>query len=311
MPPGPPTLLQGVQEYVSLLMFRMRQTLLQTAIVCSVTLLILWMSVFLYGSFYYSYMPTVSFTSPVYYMYRTDCDGGPTLCSYPIANVSLLRNGKEKVMVHGQPYRLSLELNLPESPINQNLGMFMVRISCYTKEGKVIASNSRSALLQYRSWLLQTLDTLFFSPLFLMGVSEQKQTLEVELFADYRECSFTPTLGAVIEIQTRRIEIYAAQLRVHAYFTGVRYLLYNFPVTSAVMGVATNFVFLSVIVLFSYLQWIWGGVWPQIRPPHPDLLSGSIRFMQRADQVAYVTRRHQHSPGARRRTPTSHGHRIL
>lgn len=42
-----------------------------------------------------------------------------------------------------------------------------------------------------------------------------------------------------------------------------RYLLYNFPLTSAVIGVASNFTFLSVIVLFSYLQFIWGG----LRPP--------------------------------------------
>lgn len=51
-----------------------------------------------------------------------------------------------------------------------------------------------------------------------------------------------------------------------------RYLLYNFPVTSAVLGVASNFTFLSVIVLLSYLQWIWGSVWP--REPLPGQVTG-------------------------------------
>lgn len=41
-----------------------------------------------------------------------------------------------------------------------------------------------------------------------------------------------------------------------------RYLLYNFPLMSAIVGVASNFTFLSVIVLFSYLQFIWGGLYP-------------------------------------------------
>lgn len=102
---------------------------------------------------------------------------------------------------------------------------------------------------------------------------------------------YQPAIGAVIEIQSRKVQIYSAQLRIHAYFTGIRYLplfggislfdgswsiksscnvipscnrylLYNFPVMSAIVGVASNFTFLSVIVLFSYLQFIWGGLYP-------------------------------------------------
>lgn len=45
----------------------------------------------------------------------------------------------------------------------------------------------------------------------------------------------------------------------------LRYLLYNFPMTCAFIGVASNFTFLSVIVLFSYMQWVWGGIWPRHR----------------------------------------------
>lgn len=182
---------------------------------------------------------------------------------------------------------------------------------------------SHQTMLHYRSTLLQTMSTLLFSPLLLTGVSEQKQLIEVELFPDfksdlvsssmnktYRSVSlkffgqkpciimichsqYQPAIGAVIEVQSRRVQIYSAQLRIHAYFTGIRYLvvsvyltvhvpsnvastlpscnvlpsynrylLYNFPVMSAIVGVASNFTFLSVIVLFSYLQFIWGGLYP-------------------------------------------------
>ncbi|XP_075795427.1 seipin isoform X2 [Pelodiscus sinensis] len=211
--------LQWAQEVAALLLLRVRRTVLQTAILLCVLLLLLWVAVFLYGSFYYSYMPTVSYISPVHYRFRTDCGlPGPDLCSFPIANISLVKNNRDKVLMYGQPYRISLELELPESPVNQELGMFMVAISCYTKGGRIISSSTRA---------------------------------------------YVPTVGAVIEIQTNRIQIYGAQLRIHAHFTGLRYLLYNFPVTSAILGVASNFTFLSVIVLFSYLQWIWGSVWPR------------------------------------------------
>ncbi|MBZ3887873.1 Seipin [Sciurus carolinensis] len=143
------------------------------------------------------------------FSFRTDCDSSTTsLCSFPVANVSLAKSGRDRVMLH------------------------------------------------YRSDLLQMLDTLVFSSLLLFGFAEQKQLLEVELYADYRENSYVPTTGAIIEIHSKRIQMYGAYLRIHAHFTGLRYLLYNFPMTCAFIGVASNFTFLSVIVLFSYMQWV-------------------------------------------------------
>lgn len=245
---------------------RARKLLLQFGVLFCTILLLLWVSVFLYGSFYYSYMPTVSHLSPVHFYYRTDCDSSSSLlCSFPVANVSLAKGGRDRVLMYGQPYRVTLELELPESRVNQDLGMFLVTISCYTRGGRIISTSSRSVMLHYRSDLLQMLDTLVFSSLLLFGFAEQKQILEVELYPEYRENSYVPTTGAIIEIHSKRIQLYGAYLRIHAHFTGLRYLLYNFPMTCAFVGVASNFTFLSVIVLFSYMQWVWGGVWPRHR----------------------------------------------
>ncbi|XP_003920292.3 seipin isoform X2 [Saimiri boliviensis] len=263
-PPVPALL--WAQEVGEVLAGRARRLLLQFGVIFCTILLLLWVSVFLYGSFYYSYMPTVSHLSPVHFYYRTDCDSSSTsLCSFPVANVSLIKGGRDRVLMYGQPYRVTLELELPESPVNQDLGMFLVTISCYTRGGRIISTSSRSVMLHYRSDLLQMLDTLVFSSLLLFGFAEQKQMLEVELYADYRENSYVPTTGAIIEIHSKRIQLYGAYLRIHAHFTGLRYLLYNFPMTCAFIGVASNFTFLSVIVLFSYMQWVWGGIWPRHR----------------------------------------------
>ncbi|XP_067399942.1 seipin isoform X2 [Emydura macquarii macquarii] len=235
----------------------------------------------------------------------SDCGSpGPDLCSFPTANISLVKNSRDRVLMYGQPYRISLELELPESPVNQDLGMFMVVMSCYTKGGRIISSSARSTMLHYRSGLLHTLDTLVFAGLFFLGFAEQKQTVEVELYSDYREDSYVPTVGAVIEIQTKRIQIYGAQLRIHAHFTGLRYLLYNFPVTSAILGVASNFTFLSVIVLFSYLQWIWGSVWP--REPlsvQVNARDGSLQQRREEAQLRMATSRPDQEEGEELTTP--------
>ncbi|XP_061262673.1 seipin isoform X7 [Bos javanicus] len=263
-PPVPALL--WAQEMGHVMAGRARKLLLQFGVFFCTILLLLWVSVFLYGSFYYSYMPTVSHLSPVHFHYRTDCESSTSLlCSFPVANVTLAKGGRDRVLMYGQPYRVTLELELPESPVNQDLGMFLVTISCYTRGGRIISTSSRSVMLHYRSSLLQMLDTLVFSSLLLFGFAEQKQLLEVELYPEYRENSYVPTTGAIIEIHSKRIQMYGAYLRIHAHFTGLRYLLYNFPMTCAFVGVASNFTFLSVIVLFSYMQWVWGGIWPRQR----------------------------------------------
>ncbi|XP_039113595.1 seipin isoform X2 [Hyaena hyaena] len=292
-PPVPALL--WAQEVGHVLAGRARKLLLQFGVLFCTILLLLWVSVFLYGSFYYSYMPTVSHLSPVHFYYRTDCDSSTSLlCSFPVANVSLAKGGRDRVLMYGQPYRVTLELELPESPVNQDLGMFLVTISCYTRGGRIISTSSRSVMLHYRSNLLQMLDTLVFSSLLLFGFAEQKQLLEVELYPEYRENSYVPTTGAIIEIHSKRIQLYGAYLRVHAHFTGLRYLLYNFPMTCAFIGIASNFTFLSVIVLFSYMQWVWGGIWPR----HRFSLQVNVRKRDRDSSRKAVQRRiSAHPPG--------------
>lgn len=278
--------LHWLHDVAAVTLLKARRTLFQAAILLCGLVLLLWVSIFLYGSFYYSYMPTVSFSTPVHFYYTSDCDASESwLCSFPTANISFMKNEREQVMVNGQPYRISLELELPESPVNEQLGMFMVKLSCYTKGGKVVSSVGRSTMLHYRSSLLQTLSTVVFSPFLLFGMTEQKQLIEVELFSDYKTNVYQPTVGAVVEIQSKRVQIYSSQLRIHAYFTGIRYLLYNFPLTSAVIGVATNFAFLSVIVLFSYLQFIWGGMWPPDQVRVRVMMGDNTRIQKRKEEV--------------------------
>ncbi|KAM6953347.1 seipin-like [Aplochiton taeniatus] len=238
---------------------RARQRLLQGALTLTSLLLLLWTASFLYGSFYYSYMPKATYSTPVHYYYRTDCESSASyLCSFPIANVSLLRHGKKQVMSYGQPYRITLELEMPESPANQEIGMFMVRITCYSREGRHIDSSSRSTMLRYRSGLLRTLGTLLFFPAFLTGASTERQLVEVELFSEYTDNSYNPAIGAIVEIQSNQVQIYSAQLYIYAHFTGLRYILFHFPLMSATVGVTTNFVFLGMVLVVSYLRLHWG-----------------------------------------------------
>ncbi|XP_031950811.1 seipin [Corvus moneduloides] len=265
--PPPPLLTWGAQ-----LGRGARRALLRGGLGLSLALLLLWASLFLYGSFYWAYLPAAAVLRPLHLAFRSDCDSpGPELCSFPSANVSLLGEHREKVLLYGQLYRISLELELPESPVNRELGMFMVTLTCYGAGGRPLATAARSAMLHYRSRLLRALHTAAFAGLFLSGFAEQSQTLELELMGRYREDPYTPTVGAFVEIRSRRVQLYGARLRVHAHFSGLRYLLYHFPLTSAVLGVAGNWTLLALLTLGGYLQWGRGTRRP--RPPPQDARS--------------------------------------
>ncbi|KAA0709849.1 Seipin Bernardinelli-Seip congenital lipodystrophy type 2 protein -like protein [Triplophysa tibetana] len=237
-----------IMEVMPVVLARIRRKLLEMAILICVVLLVFWVALFLYGSFYYSFMPTANFITPVNFAYRADCSPHHAMCSFPVSNVSLLKNGKHEVMTYSQPYQITLELEMPESPANQQLGMFLVKMSLYSKTGQIIDVSTRSAMLHYRSSLLKALDTLMFSPMLLSGVSEQKQSVMVELYSEFRVDS------ALLLRSIPNIFKYRADLYIFAHFTGIRYLLYHFPLTSTLIGVMSNFAFLSLIIGLSYLQ---------------------------------------------------------
>lgn len=86
---------------------------------------IVWTATFMYVAFYYSYMPVLVHSRPAH-MQFSSCENGKGLCSYPKAYVELTK--KQQILMVGQPYRVLVVIDMPESPVNQNLGMFLVSL---------------------------------------------------------------------------------------------------------------------------------------------------------------------------------------
>ncbi|KAF4518690.1 hypothetical protein B566_EDAN002726 [Ephemera danica] len=227
----------------------LRDVLLKGGAFILIGTVVLWISVFIYVAFYYAYMPAVTHSRPVYLQFQP-CEPDKGLCSFPSAHVELTK--KQQLLKFGQQYRILLDLEMPESPSNKNLGMFMVCIHMRDKEGNLLAHSCRAAMLHYRSELLLTLKTLFFTPLLLLGSNEEKQGITVELFSNYAEDAIRPATDVYLEVQSRHVEVYSAMLHIHAHFTGLRYLMFNWPVMSALVGISSNLFFLGVICALSW-----------------------------------------------------------
>ncbi|PFX30736.1 seipin-like isoform X1 [Stylophora pistillata] len=219
---------------------------------CCTVFVILWIAVLLYVSFYYAYMPTVSHVRPVFLLFNSNCDDsrGKTLCSFPEANLSLSTG--ERILMRGQRYQVFLDLEMPHSPVNEKLGMFMVRVTFLSESGKVLASSERSGMLHYKSALLQSLGTVFYSLPMVLGFTEEKQIVQINLLEEYVEDSYHPAVGATVIVLSKEIEIYSAALRIEAHFVGLRYIMINWPVTSALLSITINFFIISAVFFFAY-----------------------------------------------------------
>ncbi|WAR19442.1 BSCL2-like protein [Mya arenaria] len=72
------------------------------------------------------------------------CDSGVGMCSFPTANISLSKDGENQVFKVGQPYKIIVDLHVPESDSNRNIGMFMLVMKLYNKHGVVVKTSGRA-----------------------------------------------------------------------------------------------------------------------------------------------------------------------
>ncbi|XP_014663974.1 PREDICTED: seipin-like [Priapulus caudatus] len=206
-----------VQQTVYAWFFRVKTTALKVVIVLGILIILLWLSTFFYGTFYYVYMPPLSHTKPVHLQFRSDCDMRESLCSFPSANVTFGKIGDPQMLMPGQPYKVHVEIEMPESEVNQNLGMFMVIINFYSKDGEVVKSSHRSVMLRYRSLLLRKLRTFCYAPLMLLDTMEEKQLQRVELFDRYLDDAYKPATWEALTLrcQSKHMPHYIGSAGVH------------------------------------------------------------------------------------------------
>jgi len=153
----------------------------------------------------------------------------------------------------GQAYSMALLLEVPDSPINQGLGMFLSCLSVLGAEGEA-ARTCRSSILEYRSELLRTIDTLVLAPFHLLGLLTQRQWVRVPYFPDFQDNPSSPATELQLEVQSKFIQIYSAKMEIHAQLSGLRHIMYHHPWISTLTGIMANISTLTVILLISWVK---------------------------------------------------------
>jgi len=212
-------------------------------------------AVFLYLTFYFAYMPNDLYKIPVSLKFDT-CEHSTApveKCSSVWGEFSLER-GQE--LTHGQSYRMSVYLTLPDNPVNEDHGMFMTCLTLKNNRGQLRNQSCKSSMIEYRSSLLRFLETIAFSPALLLGFMSQKQHLKIDFFDDYQSDPYSRGEVITLEIQSKVLQIFYAELEITAELQGLRYLIYHHPVISAMIGISSNIFVLLMVILVSWSKFL-------------------------------------------------------
>lgn len=116
----------------------------------------------------------------------------------------------------------------------------------------ILGKACRSTMLHYRSSLLQALTTLTFSPMMIFGSTEEKQNVVLELFGNFEEDQNHPVTTIYVEVKSKDIELYSASIMINAHLSGLRYLMFHWPILSGIIGIGTNLFFITLVCTLSY-----------------------------------------------------------
>jgi len=156
----------------------------------------------------------------------------------------------------GQSYTVALAMDAPESDVNRKLGMFLTCLALKSPNTEIVAESCRSAILTYRSELLRAIETVIMSPFLVTGLYKgaERQSLYVEFFPDFVDDPLDPATNIDVHIMSRHVELYSLEYRVYANFSGIRRLMFDYPVVSFVLGTGFNFGFLMTVAFVSWYR---------------------------------------------------------
>lgn len=197
----------------------------------------------------WSILMHTKFTQPP----RRACLNDQAICSFPRAHVALTK--RQQLLMVGQPYRIIVNIDMPESPKNQELGMFMVCAEMRDQSSQLRDHSCRATMLRYKSSLVKSITTWVYSPLYVFGAQEEKQQIPVELFTHYEDEQTHPVTDVYLEIQSKQIQFYAVTLHITAHFTGLRYIMFHWPILSSAIGISTNLFFILIVSVLSWYHW--------------------------------------------------------
>ncbi|KAL6074253.1 Berardinelli-Seip congenital lipodystrophy 2 (seipin) [Balamuthia mandrillaris] len=209
-------------------------------------------AVLVYFFLYFTMVPAISVQRPLYFDFSQ---------SQPAALVHFRKDNRFSesslsspyVISQGHFYNFRIELTLPESPVNNDAGMFMVTVELYSTTGILLHNSTRPCMLHYKTDLLRKLTTLFWSLPLVLGLTEEAQYFSFNIIENWVDNPITPFGIARVTLSKTNVQVYSSTLYIEAQLYGLSYFCYNWFFTSMTLFIPFIFFMETVVVVFTWL----------------------------------------------------------
>ncbi|RAL15561.1 seipin [Aspergillus homomorphus CBS 101889] len=205
-----------------------------------------------YAVFYYKFIPQVGLERIVHLQFG---DGHPW-------GAASLDSG----LISLQKYDVQVELELPRTPSNVAAGNFMLDLSLYSSPStsaetglntstSLLSQSRRPAILTYASPLVDTASKLVLMPFYVSGWNREAEKLQVNMFEKVQFPRGRRNVPSSLRLEihsAEKMQVYRARVMFKATFTGLRWTMYNWRLTSFVIF---GFMFWSVSMVTGGMVW--------------------------------------------------------
>ncbi|KAF3178790.1 hypothetical protein TWF225_007811 [Orbilia oligospora] len=222
---------------------------IQTILGAILAILLLGVACFGYILFYYNYIPQIGLETTVHLIYGQTIIHSPhfALITPGLKGAKLVPYGgadiSKGVLMHNQPYDVYVSLTLPTSPHNIEAGNFMINLTLFDENletPSILATSRRAACLTYKSDIINTMDTVIKSPLYLSGWRKEQEKIDIlmmegEIFTKKRLPSYLGIRVGNDYASDKAPESYESKVVFKARFRGLRYFMYNYRIIAFII----------------------------------------------------------------------------
>ena len=111
---------------------------------------------------------------------------------------------RSRVLQSGKGYFFEVTLELPESSLNRQTGMFMVNVHLQSSNGTMLASSLRAARLPHESLWIATIRKSFWLIPMVIGAVHEARVVLIPSFRHFRESATLPLVSSIVKLRTQR-----------------------------------------------------------------------------------------------------------
>lgn len=157
-----------------------------------------------------------------------------------------------RVLMPSTAYDILIQLSVPISPTNVDVGMVMINTTLETQDREILATSARPALVIEPNWFAQFINPILWTvPHALLGLAPDASTsqrIQLTAFNGYVESPTKPMTVAQIRLSHPAFQCTSGELIVMTQLRGIRYLMYYWWLPTAVLAIC-NISFFEALVL--------------------------------------------------------------